>query len=150
MVNAKKKRSRLSATDGALDVKIPAKGFVAVALPLKDDASANAELAKVLGVNAAPVLTDGYRVADSGTAAGKVYVFRIRSPFGWDSVFGFCETPPGHGDIKVEVDCNGRKSEVKEYPYEWSFIKLNTTEKIDMKVRIHDAAGNDKTLDIAL
>ncbi|MCM1066238.1 MAG: hypothetical protein NC418_01530 [Muribaculaceae bacterium] len=149
-VNASKKRSRISASaDGVLDIKIPAKGFVAVALPLTESAKHDPELRKVLSGTDTPVLTDGYRVVDSGTAAGKIYVFRIRSPFGWDSVYGFCETPPTGTDIKVEVDCNGSSTAVEAYPYEWSFLKYNSSEKIDMKVRV-SAAGNEKTIEIAL
>lgn len=29
-----------------------------------------------------------------GEPFGKVFLFRIRSPFGWDSVYGFAETAP--------------------------------------------------------
>ncbi len=147
-VNAKKKRSRLAATGKSLEVSLPAKGFMAVAVPLVAGAATNdAALSRLLNNGGSPVLTDGYRVAESGTAAGKVYIFRIRSPFGWDSLFGFCETPPGEADIKVDVECNGRKATVDAYPYEWSMTKFSPDDKIKVKVHIADSNGKEKTLE---
>ena len=74
-------------------------------------------------------------------------MFRIRSPFGWDSVYGFCETPP-HEGIKVAAQCRGEQASVGEYPYEWSFMKFQPSDKVSMTVNITDAEGNDKTLEI--
>ena len=51
-------------------------------------------LAETRKENRYPVLKNGIKVVDMGEPFGKVFLFRIRSPFGWDSVYGFAETAP--------------------------------------------------------
>ncbi len=131
-----------------LAITLPAKGFAAVALPLMPGATESEPLATILGVERIPALKDGWKVIDSGTAAGKIYTFRIRSPFGWDSVYGFCETPPADG-IKVEVACGESNAEIAEYPYEWSFAKFQPADKVKLSVKVSDG-DNEKTHEIEL
>lgn len=83
----------------------------------------------------APVLDDGMRIIDTETAAGNVYLYRIRSPFGWDSIYGFADC----GDIKeisISVECNGEKKIVSSWPFEWSFSKFNYDEPLKIKIDI--------------
>lgn len=129
------KGSRLAAGAAGFEVRIPAKGFAAVAMPLRPGAAASAALSPILGVGEIPALKDGWKVTDSGTAAGKIYTFRIRSPFGWDSVYGFCETPPADG-VSVEVECGDEKSVIGEYPYEWSFARFQPSDKVRIMVKV--------------
>ncbi|MDE5989557.1 MAG: hypothetical protein K2H17_09175 [Duncaniella sp.] len=149
-VSANGSRKKVQADNNSLEIILSPKGFTAVSLPLTADAtSKNSDLRTILGVNSVPVLKNGYKVIDSSTAAGRIYVFRIRSPFGWDSVYGFCETPPVEG-LSVSVDCNGRQIGLGEYPYEWSFAKFSPSDRITMKINLADKSGKQKTLDIEI
>lgn len=144
IVDSKGRRRKLKAAEGKLEVEIGAKGFVAVALPLVEGAKVSSrELQAILDVETHPVLKEGMKVVDSGTQAGKIYVFRIRSPYGWDSVYGYCETPPCDG-VSVEVECGSRKEHIDVYPYEWSFAKFGASDKVTMKVRVSDGDGKEK------
>lgn len=141
-------KSKLTKTDG-LVATLPAKGFAAIAIPLVTGAAESEALAPILGTERIPALRDGWKVTESGTPAGKIYTFRIRSPFGWDSVYGFCETPPVDG-LTVEVECAGRKTEVGVYPYEWSFAKFNPSDKARLSVSITEPDGSVKKHDIEI
>lgn len=142
------KGSRIEAGAAGFEVRLPAKGFAAVAVPLKPGAAASASLSPILGVGEIPVLKDGWKVTDSGTAAGKIYTFRIRSPFGWDSVYGFCETPPADG-VSVEVVCGGEQRVIGEYPYEWSFARFQPSDKVRITVKVA-APDGEKTHEIEI
>lgn len=143
-------RKKLSADNNIINVSLSPKGFTAVSLPLLPDAAdKNSDLKVILGQNSVPVLKNGYKIIDSKTQAGRIFLFRIRSPFGWDSVYGFCETPPADG-LSVEVDCNDRHFYAGEYPYEWSFAKFSPADKVSMKISLKDNSGQQKTLDIEI
>lgn len=149
-VNAKGKRSKLAANDGTLDVTIPPKGFAAIAVPLLPGAIEKCdELRTILAADKAAPLKDGWKVTDSGTAAGDIHTFRIRSPFGWDSVYGFCETTPREG-VSVEVTCGDDNRQIGQYPYEWSFARFSPDEKIKLTIKVSDADGNSTTHDIEI
>lgn len=144
------RRRGIKATDGGYEVEIGPKGFAALALPLDAGAkAASRELQVLLDVDNTPVLKDGMKVVDSGTEAGKIYLFRIRSPFGWDSVYGFCETPPREG-VSVDVECAGQSVHADTYPYEWSFIRFEPSEKVKVKVSVGDAKGQKKNHEIEI
>ena len=123
-------------------VPLPAKGMRAVALPLKAGSNPFHMVAEV------PTMKGGMKVIDSHTQAGKIYIYRIRSPFGWDSVYGFCETPPAKG-IHVTILCNGERKGLDTYPFEWSFMKYSPAEQIRLKVSVTDAAGKQFEKEIA-
>ncbi len=145
-LNAKGSRKKLA----ALSVSLPAKGFTAISIPLKADAAqSSASLAALLGTDRIPVLKNGYKVTESGSSAGKIHTFRIRSPFGWDSVYGFCETPPQPG-VSVEVECNGRKLAAADYPYEWSFSRFAPADAVTLTVKVSTPDGNVKTHEIKI
>ncbi|MDE6125542.1 MAG: hypothetical protein K2G30_01165, partial [Muribaculaceae bacterium] len=69
------------------------------------------------------------------TSAGKFFTFPIRASLCWDSVYGFCETPPADG-VSVEVECGGEKSVIGEYPYEWSFARFQPSDKVRITVKV--------------
>lgn len=149
-LNAKGSRNRLRPDGLRFTVALQPKGFTAVAIPLKDGAiAADSELQAITGAERLPVLNDGYKVIDSGTEAGRIYTFRIRSPFGWDSVYGFCETPPCEG-VRVEVNCGDSSRDIGVYPYEWSFAKFAPSDKVKVSVKVSDAKGNEKTHEIEI
>ncbi|MCF3110586.1 hypothetical protein LL912_17500 [Niabella sp. CC-SYL272] len=103
--------------NAGVEVQVPAKGFRAIAIPLNAIASQ-----KIF-----PPLKEGMKIIDLGKPWGRVFLFRIRSPFGWDSFYGFAETAPLSGHA-VTVTCNSQTQEVKQYPYEWSFSKIGMSE----------------------
>lgn len=149
-LNAKGSRSRLKPESDSFTVAMQPKGFTAIAIPLKAGiAASDSELQAITATDRLPVLNKGYKVVDSGTEAGKIYTFRIRSPFGWDSVYGFCETPPCEG-INVEVNCSENARSIDVYPYEWSFAKFAPSDKVTISVRISDSKGNQKTHNIEI
>lgn len=150
-VSGKGTRKRIANRQAqAFEVDMAAKGFKAISIPLKNDAvERSSDLKTVLGLTDVPALANGYKVVDSGTAAGRIYVFRIRSPFGWDSVYGYCETPPREG-VSVQVTCGDKHVSVREYPYEWSFFKYQPEAEVLMTVDVMDETGKKKTLSIEI
>lgn len=121
------------------DVVVPAKGFMAISIPLA----------------AAPVtkkyqpVKDGMKVIDLGAPWGRVFLFRIRSPFGWDTCYGFAETAPLKG-YSVTVSCNDQVQEIKQYPYEWSFNKLAMGESAKLELIFKGQDGKTKSKKIVL
>ena len=141
LCTARNKTKGIAASGVTLSVDLEPKGFAAVAIPLKANAvSESAALQALLMYSGTAPLKDGCKVYETGTAAGKVYMFRIRSPFGWDSVYGFCETPPEDG-VKVSVKAGDRQIEIGEYPYEWSLMKYRPDEKVEMTVEVSDGSS---------
>ena len=130
-----------------MTLTIPAGGFAALSVPV--DKSKAASLTPIKDMESIPVLADGYKSVESGTEAGKVHFFRIRSPFGWDSVYGYCETPPCEG-VRVSVACAGEDREISSYPYEWSFSRFGYDEKVPLKVSVSDAKGAERTIEVEL
>lgn len=73
-----------------------------------------------------PPLENGMYVFDlpDSLGVGKFYVFRIRSPFGWDSIFGYLGTAPDN-DLRASLRINsGTSKSIISYPYEWSFYDI--------------------------
>lgn len=114
----------LSMSGNKIDVCIPPKGLTAIALERNKGTKKET-----------PILEDGMRIINTETRAGKVYIYRIRSPFGWDYVYGVAEAAPIEG-MSIEVECNGTQLSVDTYPYEWSCMKYGYDEDIDIKVSV--------------
>ena len=137
----KGKTVKVNRVGNAVKVSVPGKGFRALAFPL----------AETRKENRYPVLKNGIKVVDMGEPFGKVFLFRIRSPFGWDSVYGFAETAPAkEKEMSVSVECNGQSCTVSSYPFEWSFYKLGMDEKAVVKVTVSSKGQVDKTEEIIL
>ena len=137
----KGKTAKVNRVGNAVKVSVPGKGFRALAFPL----------AETRKENRYPVLKNGIKVVDMGEPFGKVFLFRIRSPFGWDSVYGFAETAPAkEKEMSVSVVCNGQSCTVSSYPFEWSFYKLGMDEKAIVKVTVSSKGQIDKTEEIIL
>jgi hypothetical protein len=122
-----------------IDVVVPAKGFKAISIPLHA-----ARVAKKY-----QPLKDGMKVLDMGTPWGRIFLFRIRSPFGWDTCYGFAETAPLNG-YSVTVNCNNQTQEIKQYPYEWSFNKLAMGEDAKLELIFKSNDGKTKSKKIVL
>ncbi len=80
-------------------------------------------------------LADGMEIIDSGTPAGNIHIFRIRSPFGWDSVYAFAGCGRSDG-LSIEAECNGRTETASAWPYELSFARFGLDEAADITIKI--------------
>lgn len=137
----KGKNGKLGREGNSIKLSIPGKGFKALAFPL-------AESRKEISY---PVLEEGMQVVDMGEPFGKVFLFRIRSPFGWDSVYGFAETPPVKGQkLTMSVECNEQSRIVCSYPFECSFYKLSLDEEARIKVTVNVDGKFEKKKEIIL
>lgn len=117
--------SHLTLDGSSLTVTVPARKVVTLALAM--------DWADEISTAQLPALTDGLHVIDTGTVAGKVYLYRIRSPFGWDSVYGFAECSSVDG-LSIDVTCNSSHTLTSTWPYEWSFAGYGYDEAIDVKI----------------
>ncbi|MCH5719502.1 hypothetical protein [Niabella hibiscisoli] len=113
--------------EASANVTLPARGFKAIALSLESTIAA---------VKYPPV-KNGMKVIDLGAPWGKVFLFRIRSPFGWDTFYGFAETAPLK-NYSVTVTCDRKTQEINHYPYEWSYNKLPMNEPISVELIFKD------------
>ncbi|MRG48876.1 hypothetical protein GFS24_27445 [Chitinophaga sp. SYP-B3965] len=114
-----------------MNIKLPATGFAALSFPL----AAKQPAQKITPVK------DGMQVIDLGATLGKFYAFRIRSPFGWDSIYGFLENNPGPGTV-VTVLINNLEEIKNTAPYEWSHHPLTPKEKAEVKVHVKTPDGS--------
>ena len=135
------KTSRLQRNGNEVTLDIPAKGFRAVAFPLpkaKADAPASP-------------LKKGMKMLDGGETFGKIFLFRIRSPFGWDSVYCFAETAPQKDKtLSMSVECNGQKHRASAYPFECSFIRLGMDEDAAIRIELSEEGGETKVLETTM
>src|SRR5690606_9481682 len=109
--------------EGIYQVVLPTKGLRALAIPLL--AFSTPALQKPL--------KEGMQVVDLGKEFGKAYLFRIRSPFGWDSIYCYAESGPLK-NASLRIVCNRQEKEVNEYPFESSFYKLTVDQPIRIEV----------------
>jgi len=121
------RESQLTCDGGHIRLTVPAHGVATLTLGM--DWSD-----RLAGVTPTP-LADGLRVIDTGTVAGKVYLYRIRSPFGWDSVYGVAECAAVEG-LSIDVTCNGERAEATAWPYEWSFARYGYDETVDVNITV--------------
>lgn len=83
----------------------------------------------------APALENGMEVVRTNTVAGQLYLYRVRSPFGWDSLYGFADCGAVSG-LEVKVECGTETRTVSAWPYEWSFGRFGYDETAEMKITI--------------
>jgi hypothetical protein len=122
--NAGTKKSAIKMADHKINVMVSAKGFTAISFPLAQ---------KSIKPEVEPV-RDGMKILDLGEPWGKVFTYRIRSPFGWDSIYGFAETAP-ITDANVEISYKGKAITKTAYPFEWSIYKIDPKEKVELKIK---------------
>jgi len=118
-----------------LNVKIQGKGIRAYSFPL-----ASIQAAKEL----API-KNGLQEVDLGAPWGKLYAFRIRSPFGWDSVYAYLSTASAPG-AEVELELNGDVPTLEKrvaYPFEWSFTRLDPAKPISINLKLKRKGSNE-------
>ena len=93
----------------------------------------------------APALAEGMTSEETGTPAGTVYLYRIRSPFGYDTLYGYADCSSASG-LKITAECNGVKKEAPTWPYEWSFAKFGYNEPAEVNISIAKDGATLKTL----
>ncbi|RXK86965.1 glycoside hydrolase family protein [Filimonas effusa] len=131
----KNKSADLKMQGHALSVQLDAKGYAAVSFPLEQQSKKLEPIP--------PPVAAGMKIFDMGEPWGKVFLFRIRSPFGWDSIYGFAETAPIKG-AAVSVSCNGQSLQKEQYPFEWSFYKLKADEDAMLRIKLQASDGTIK------
>jgi hypothetical protein len=118
-------------TGNTVNATIGAKGFTALSFPL-----VNKKIQRPL-----PAVADGMKVLEVGAPWGKLNCFRIRSPFGWDAVYGYLETAPLPAGSVVTVTMDGDTQTVDAYPFEWHFVKIAATKTVEMKITLKTSTG---------
>lgn len=107
---------------------IAGKGLTAYSFPLQQPVAETVLL---------PV-KNGMQEINIGTPWGKLHAFRIRSPFGWDSIYAYLSTPPLAGaaaemvlneDSATVVKCVG-------YPFEWSFPGIDPVKPASISLKL--------------
>ncbi|MDD4426965.1 MAG: hypothetical protein PHG64_01000 [Paludibacter sp.] len=72
----------------------------------------------------------------------KLYLFRIRSPFGWDSVYGYIDSSlPKNASVKLELiskNITQNNNFIDKFPYEWTFLKIEENKPIDLRITLRD------------
>jgi hypothetical protein len=130
------KKKTVPVNNRIVTVSLEPKGFAALSFPLNK---------KTVEASITPV-ENGMKVVDLGAPWGKCYVFRIRSPFGWDSIYGFLESSP-LPDAGITVSCADKTVTQNEYPYEWSFYKLDTGQPLKCVIQAK-AGGQTKNVTV--
>lgn len=116
-----------------LRVPVTGKGFSAISFPLKIKYE----------VTSIPPVKNGMQVLDLGTGIGKCYAFRIRSPFGWDAIYTYLESPPEAG-LQTSFQLNGESRVITAYPYESSFYPVKISAEVVLKVKVTTGNGQVK------
>ncbi len=90
--------------------EVPAQGLIALALP-----------AQVSEPAPPPMLSEGRLERELDPTWGRLHAFRIRGPFGNDSLYVFATGRPPGGRVTLQLDGDTQGSRVDtDYPYEFS------------------------------
>lgn len=126
---------QLNAHDKKLQVSVGGQKYTAISFPVN-----------AISVKEEKPVADGMKQIDLGNPWGKFYAFRIRSPFGWDSFYGYLSNPAPEGS-QVKLIRNGKSNKkeglVTEYPYEWSLVKIAPNETISLELQLKAANGSE-------
>lgn len=126
--------SAASFSSGNGRAEVPSRGILTISIPMQWSDGASAAVSP---------LGDGMKVVDTATSAGKIYLYRIRSPFGWDSIYGCAE---GNSEgLRIEVTCNEDHASATAWPYEWSFARYGYDEPVKVTVTVNGSQVADTT-----
>lgn len=125
----------VSISGNQMKAKVPGKGLTAYSFAL----------AAPKAPKALPPVKNGLQEVDLGTPWGKLYAFRIRSPFGWDSVYAYLSTPPQPGSTaELELNDDASTLEKREaYPFEWSFNRLDPEKPVAIHLKLKSKGSNE-------
>ncbi|WP_341837202.1 hypothetical protein WJU16_04895 [Chitinophaga pollutisoli] len=125
------KEENLGLEGRTVTVTIAPKHFAALGFPVAGK--------KALRPKVSP-LKAGMQSTDFGPGIGKCYGFRIRTPFGWDAIYGYLESTLPEG-ARVVVSMNHREATLTAYPFEWSFHPVDAGEEAVLKVTVTTREG---------
>ena len=122
-----------SLNQNALTTTIAPKGITFVSLPL----------AKSLPTYPFSPISNGFKMVQLDPSH-RLYLFRIRSPFGWDSLYGYIDTPLTKGySASLTCQAGSAKPQMDErmaFPYEWSITHLPATMPLNITMKV----GNER------
>jgi len=123
------KQTKSYAFNSDMDVKIPALGLVALRVPAEDYDSYIANK---------PLPKEGSHFVQKGIAAGwgDLHVFRIRGPFGKDSVYAILTGGFEKKDSSISLSVNGAAVKTSQYPFEATIYPLSQDEDLTVSVSV--------------
>lgn len=81
---------------------------------------------------------------------GTFYVFRIRSPFGWDSIYAYLDTPPlENAEANLSSNIDATAVQRVAYPYEWSLKKIHYGQQVVLDLQL-TLNGVNKNLSVTV
>ncbi|WP_017259944.1 hypothetical protein [Pedobacter arcticus] len=120
--------TNVSLSGNKINTSIAGKGLTAYSFPLTT----------VKSEKDIPPVKNGLQEINLGAPWGKLYAFRIRSPFGWDSIYAYLSTPPLEG-AEVEIELNEdalTRNKKMDYPFEWSFNKIDPDKPVSINLKL--------------
>ncbi len=121
-----KKTSTVPGQDRVLRLSIPGRGMQVVALPVATQKK----------TEPLPPVRDGFVKVALPDGLGNFYLFRIRSPFGWDSFYGYLGTGPVEGLSASLSLVGGEAKTIDAYPYEFTFIRADATKAATLELKL--------------
>lgn len=118
---------------------IAGKGLTAYSFPL----------AKPVAEKVLSPVKNGMQEINIGAPWGKLHAFRIRSPFGWDSIYAYLSTAPLAG-AEAEMELNGDSSSIVKrvgYPFEWSFSRIDPEKPAAISLKLK-SKGSKEVLEV--
>ncbi|MGC4232313.1 MAG: hypothetical protein QM594_04975, partial [Niabella sp.] len=122
------KGEKLQLQGDGFDLDLPGKGISILRFPLKE---------KVVKVDES-LVQNGFEEIELKELGCRLYVFRIRSPFGWDSFYGYL-TKPLAVRAKANLQIGGVENAgalKSAFPYEWSTYKINPDDSISYTLTV--------------
>jgi hypothetical protein len=117
-----------AAMTATLTPTVPPMGIIVLSLP--------AQLRQT-PAQAGPV-AEGHVVRSTGSPWGDVHAFRLRGPFGSDSIYVVATGRPSEGaSMSVTLRSGGRRATVNEYPYEQTFYPVDAKEPAEVLVELN-------------
>ncbi len=130
---------------GKKKVKLGSQKMAAFRIPATADVRPSAEL---------PALPAGSHILKKAIGGnwGDLHIFRIRGPFGKDSVYAFVTGGVEKKDAKIRMSLNGKQTITKaSFPYEISVYPLSPEEDFTVQISLFEnGAENAKTETLTL
>jgi hypothetical protein len=125
----------LSLAAGKLNVTLAGKASSAYSFPLANPGA----------VQELPAVKNGLKTDSLGKPWGTLYAFRIRSPFGWDSIYAYLSNYPITGTT-AELTLNGTISAGKRtvYPFEWTFTHVDPQAEVNLMLDLKKNGGETR------
>jgi len=127
-------RKAVSAT---VSPRIPARGLVALSFAAAPDPAVGRQF---------PPVAAGHVVQNLPAPFEQMHAFRIRSPFGKDSLYVVLTGKPRSAVAAIELDgAAAAPREVRQHPYEFSVYPWPMDRDMTFRLKLTDAAGKTQT-----